>query len=144
MEYGCLNLVVWLHNVFIYFSGYMAPEYAMHGQFSTKSDVYSFGVIILEIVSGKRISGSNQSNFGDNLLGCVRLCSLHLVWSDFSSLWSGQVWYIVWMLYVSVFLHFLVWSGLIFLVWSSLNVLCECFFPFWSGLVLWSDFSGLI
>ena len=33
-------------------SGYMAPEYAMHGQFSVKSDVFSFGVLILEIVSG--------------------------------------------------------------------------------------------
>ncbi|XP_021294100.1 cysteine-rich receptor-like protein kinase 10 [Herrania umbratica] len=34
--------------------GYMAPEYAMHGQFSIKSDVFSFGVIILEIVSGQK------------------------------------------------------------------------------------------
>ncbi|CAI0407086.1 unnamed protein product [Linum tenue] len=32
--------------------GYMAPEYAMHGQFSAKSDVFSFGVLVLEIVSG--------------------------------------------------------------------------------------------
>ncbi|MBA0568607.1 hypothetical protein Golob_006086 [Gossypium lobatum] len=29
--------------------GYMAPEYAMHGQFSVKSDVYSYGVLVLEI-----------------------------------------------------------------------------------------------
>ncbi|XP_021723600.1 cysteine-rich receptor-like protein kinase 10 isoform X3 [Chenopodium quinoa] len=36
--------------------GYMAPEYAMHGQFSVKSDVYSFGVLVLEIVCGKKIS----------------------------------------------------------------------------------------
>ncbi|XP_065878499.1 cysteine-rich receptor-like protein kinase 44 [Euphorbia lathyris] len=34
--------------------GYMAPEYAMHGQFSFKSDVFSFGVLVLEIVSGRR------------------------------------------------------------------------------------------
>ncbi|XP_042945397.1 cysteine-rich receptor-like protein kinase 26 [Carya illinoinensis] len=34
--------------------GYMAPEYAMHGQFSMKSDVFSFGVLVLEIVSGQR------------------------------------------------------------------------------------------
>ncbi|XP_028787879.1 cysteine-rich receptor-like protein kinase 19 [Neltuma alba] len=39
--------------------GYMAPEYAMHGQFSIKSDVFSFGVLVLEIVSGKR----NNTNF---------------------------------------------------------------------------------
>ncbi|CAM8915258.1 unnamed protein product [Rhodiola kirilowii] len=34
--------------------GYMAPEYAMHGQFSAKSDVYSFGVLLLELVSGQK------------------------------------------------------------------------------------------
>ncbi|KAF9588316.1 hypothetical protein IFM89_008733 [Coptis chinensis] len=34
--------------------GYMAPEYAMHGQFSVKSDVFSFGVLILEIISGQK------------------------------------------------------------------------------------------
>ncbi|EOY19894.1 Cysteine-rich RLK (RECEPTOR-like protein kinase) 25, putative [Theobroma cacao] len=34
--------------------GYMAPEYAMHGQFSVKSDIFSFGVLILEIVNGQR------------------------------------------------------------------------------------------
>ncbi|GKV34541.1 hypothetical protein SLEP1_g42907 [Rubroshorea leprosula] len=36
--------------------GYMAPEYAMHGQFSIKSDVFSFGVLLLEIVSGQKNS----------------------------------------------------------------------------------------
>ncbi|KAK1375182.1 Cysteine-rich receptor-like protein kinase 41 [Heracleum sosnowskyi] len=34
--------------------GYMAPEYAMYGEFSVRSDVFSFGVLILEIVSGQR------------------------------------------------------------------------------------------
>ncbi|KAM0903018.1 hypothetical protein ACQ4PT_018840 [Festuca glaucescens] len=34
--------------------GYMAPEYAMEGVFSTKSDVYSFGVLLLEVVTGLR------------------------------------------------------------------------------------------
>ena len=37
-------------------SGYMSPEYAMHGVFSIKSDVYSFGVLLHEIVSGKKNS----------------------------------------------------------------------------------------
>ncbi|WJX14846.1 non-specific serine/threonine protein kinase [Trifolium repens] len=36
--------------------GYMAPEYAMFGQFSAKSDVFSFGVLVLEIISGQKIS----------------------------------------------------------------------------------------
>ncbi|GJV17475.1 cysteine-rich receptor-like protein kinase 15 isoform X2 [Tanacetum coccineum] len=33
--------------------GYLAPEYAMEGLFSTKSDVYSFGILLLEIISGQ-------------------------------------------------------------------------------------------
>ncbi|KAI4989635.1 hypothetical protein ZWY2020_036952 [Hordeum vulgare] len=36
--------------------GYIAPEYSTGGVFSVKSDVYSFGVLLLEIVSGTRIS----------------------------------------------------------------------------------------
>ncbi|CAI9272112.1 unnamed protein product [Lactuca saligna] len=35
-------------------SGYVAPEYAIHGQLSEKVDTYSFGIVVLEIVSGKR------------------------------------------------------------------------------------------
>ncbi|KAJ9697602.1 hypothetical protein PVL29_009434 [Vitis rotundifolia] len=43
--------------------GYMAPEYAMRGNFSVKSDVYSFGVLILEIVSGqKNTTFGNEEN----------------------------------------------------------------------------------
>uniref|UniRef100_A0A2N9EZC3 Protein kinase domain-containing protein n=1 Tax=Fagus sylvatica TaxID=28930 RepID=A0A2N9EZC3_FAGSY len=48
--------------------GYMAPEYAMHGQFSVKSDVYSFGVLILEILSGKKNSSFYQSDGAADLL----------------------------------------------------------------------------
>ncbi|XP_004959647.2 putative G-type lectin S-receptor-like serine/threonine-protein kinase At1g61610 [Setaria italica] len=40
--------------------GYMAPEYAMRGVFSAKSDVYSFGVLVLELVSGVKISSTDQ------------------------------------------------------------------------------------
>ncbi|PWA36136.1 cysteine-rich receptor-like protein kinase 20 [Artemisia annua] len=43
-------------------SGYMAPEYAMEGLFSTKSDVYSFGVLLLEIVAGQR---NNRFSYQD-------------------------------------------------------------------------------
>ncbi|WCJ42946.1 Cysteine-rich receptor-like protein kinase 5 [Euphorbia peplus] len=40
--------------------GYMSPEYAMFGKFSTKSDVFSFGVILLEIVSAKKNNGFHE------------------------------------------------------------------------------------
>ncbi|THG13871.1 hypothetical protein TEA_025593 [Camellia sinensis var. sinensis] len=48
--------------------GYMPPEYVMHGQFSVKSDVFSFGVLILEIISGKKISSFYQSSYAEDLL----------------------------------------------------------------------------
>ncbi|KAJ8420289.1 hypothetical protein Cgig2_030500 [Carnegiea gigantea] len=58
--------------------GYMAPEYLLLGQFSIKSDVYSFGVLILEIVSGKKISslmypsGSAGENLPSSAWRCFR------------------------------------------------------------------------
>ncbi|KAJ1276200.1 hypothetical protein BS78_05G196100 [Paspalum vaginatum] len=42
--------------------GYMAPEYALRGQYSIKSDIYSFGVLILEITTGRRNSDSYNSD----------------------------------------------------------------------------------
>ncbi|XP_056686850.1 cysteine-rich receptor-like protein kinase 10 isoform X2 [Spinacia oleracea] len=48
--------------------GYMAPEYAMHGNFSNKSDVYSFGVLVLKIISGKRNSAFSESGEAEDLL----------------------------------------------------------------------------
>ncbi|XP_026377859.1 putative receptor-like protein kinase At4g00960 [Papaver somniferum] len=51
--------------------GYMAPEYALHGLFSVKSDVYvlfGFGVLLLEIVSGRKISSFYESASSPDLL----------------------------------------------------------------------------
>eukprot|EP00268_Persea_americana_P037833 TRINITY_DN3751_c1_g1_i1.p1 TRINITY_DN3751_c1_g1~~TRINITY_DN3751_c1_g1_i1.p1 ORF type:complete len:660 (+),score=98.61 TRINITY_DN3751_c1_g1_i1:287-2266(+) len=48
--------------------GYMAPEYAMRGQFSVKSDVFSFGVLLLEIISGRKNSHLNESDSATDLL----------------------------------------------------------------------------
>ncbi|KAL6197570.1 hypothetical protein ACLB2K_033178 [Fragaria x ananassa] len=48
--------------------GYMAPEYAMHGQFSVKSDVYSFGVLVLEIITGQKNSCFRPGGNAEDLL----------------------------------------------------------------------------
>ncbi|XP_044351936.1 G-type lectin S-receptor-like serine/threonine-protein kinase At4g27290 [Triticum aestivum] len=48
--------------------GYMSPEYAMEGLFSVKSDVYSFGVLLLETVSGLRISSTQNIKEFPNLI----------------------------------------------------------------------------
>ena len=40
-------LVVDKEKLYIFYSGYMPPEYVTSGQFSTKSDVYSFGILVL-------------------------------------------------------------------------------------------------
>ncbi|KAM7500912.1 hypothetical protein LguiA_025326 [Lonicera macranthoides] len=53
--------------------GYMSPEYAMHGHFSMGSDVFSFGVLVLEIISGKKISCFHPSDQGEDLLSHVRV-----------------------------------------------------------------------
>ncbi|KAK3127257.1 hypothetical protein QOZ80_7AG0570450 [Eleusine coracana subsp. coracana] len=53
--------------------GYMAPEYAMRGHYSIKSDVFSFGILILEILTGRRSSGSF------NIEQSVDLLSLHWI-----------------------------------------------------------------
>ncbi|WVZ87329.1 hypothetical protein U9M48_033984 [Paspalum notatum var. saurae] len=63
--------------------GYMSPEYAMDGAFSVKSDTYSFGVIVLEIISGLKISLTHYNGF-PNLLAYV---SMELMdrWQNYGS-----------------------------------------------------------
>ncbi|XP_054776886.1 G-type lectin S-receptor-like serine/threonine-protein kinase At1g11410 isoform X2 [Prosopis cineraria] len=51
--------------------GYMSPEYAMGGQYSTKSDVFSFGILMLEIISGKRNTDHDEARAFLNLIGHV-------------------------------------------------------------------------
>jgi len=50
----------------------MAPEYVMEGSFSVKSDTYSFGVLLLETVSGLKISSPHLMDF-PNLIAYVSI-----------------------------------------------------------------------
>ena len=56
-----------------FLSGYMSPEYAVHGQYSIKSDIFSFGVLILEIISGKKNRGFRHPEHHLNLLGHISM-----------------------------------------------------------------------
>ncbi|PNX73483.1 G-type lectin S-receptor-like serine/threonine-kinase [Trifolium pratense] len=51
--------------------GYMAPEYAMEGRYSTKTDVFSYGVLIMEIIAGKRNTHCGTGRASPNLIGHV-------------------------------------------------------------------------
>ncbi|GMJ14633.1 hypothetical protein like AT1G11340 [Hibiscus trionum] len=51
--------------------GYMSPEYAMHGHFSTKLDVYSFGILMLEIITGKSNNRYVPDSPSLNLVGHI-------------------------------------------------------------------------
>ncbi|KAI3718766.1 hypothetical protein L6452_19649 [Arctium lappa] len=51
----------------------MAPEYAMHGQFSVKSDVFSFGVLVLEMVTGQKNQCFRDGENIEDLLSFVSI-----------------------------------------------------------------------
>ncbi|PHT90633.1 G-type lectin S-receptor-like serine/threonine-protein kinase [Capsicum annuum] len=51
--------------------GYMSPEYAMVGHFSTKSDVFSYGVLCLEIITGRKNNSHNDQERSQHLVGYV-------------------------------------------------------------------------
>jgi serine/threonine protein kinase len=75
-------------------SGYMAPEYLMHGDLSTKADVFSFGVVILEIVSGRKNSAfvPPPDSEADSLLEYVRMCDMSIhAFAHLSSTFSSTV-----------------------------------------------------
>ena len=61
-----------------FYSGYMAPEYALHGKFSVKSDIYSFGVLLLEMVSGQKNSCFQIEEDTSDLLTYVSTHTMHV------------------------------------------------------------------
>ncbi|XP_021756549.1 cysteine-rich receptor-like protein kinase 27 isoform X2 [Chenopodium quinoa] len=54
--------------------GYMPPEYAKYGKISTKVDVFSFGVLLLEIVTGRKNSATNNPSRLEHLLSKAWKC----------------------------------------------------------------------
>lgn len=46
----------WHKNKIVGSSGYMAPEFMETGNLSTKTDVYSLGVVLLELITGHRVT----------------------------------------------------------------------------------------
>ncbi|CAM6125263.1 unnamed protein product [Calypogeia fissa] len=39
--------------------GYIAPEYALHGQLSSKTDVYSYGILVMEVICRRKCIDSS-------------------------------------------------------------------------------------
>lgn len=64
--------------IFIQCSGYIPPEYVRKGLYSTKSDVFSFGVLLLQIISGKKITKLYGVHEHLNLLDYVSLLYLYI------------------------------------------------------------------
>lgn len=70
------NPILFYQNIIVYdvCSGYMAPEYAIDGNYSIKSDVFSLGILMLEIVSGKKNRGVYHPCHDNlNLIGQVSI-----------------------------------------------------------------------
>jgi serine/threonine protein kinase len=62
-------------------SGYMAPEYIVHGQLTEKADIYSYGVLVLEIVTGRKSHNSVASSAEGLSLMALVFSDRHLLLS---------------------------------------------------------------
>ena len=79
----------------------MAPEYAMHGQFSEKSDIFSFGVLVLEVVSGQKNSCIRHGDFVEDLLRFLLFWLIEILYSKCAKYISDSIYVI----YISCFVH---------------------------------------
>lgn len=60
-------------------SGYMAPEYIVHGQLTERADIYSYGVLVLEIITGRKNHNSVASSAeGLSLMALVGWVQKHM------------------------------------------------------------------
>lgn len=70
------KMVLTMH--FYLYSGYMAPEYIVHGQLTERADIYSYGVLVLEIITGRKSLNSVASSAeGHSLMSLVILLHFH-------------------------------------------------------------------
>ncbi|WRX12725.1 Protein kinase domain - like 10 [Theobroma cacao] len=71
--------------------GYLAPEYAIHGDFSEKCDVYSFGVVLLEVLCARKVLDPTLDEYEVGLLGWIRFKLLNSITGEKESLTKGPI-----------------------------------------------------
>ena len=76
---GLLPLKLKIYLLIYKCSGYMAPKYAMLGQFLIKSDVFSFEKLILEVLSGQKITHFHDGENTEYLLSYVSMTTKYKV-----------------------------------------------------------------
>lgn len=47
---------------------YLAPEYIMYGKVDEKVDVYAYGIVLLELITGKEATRTNQASNHESLI----------------------------------------------------------------------------
>ncbi|PNT61926.1 G-type lectin S-receptor-like serine/threonine-protein kinase B120 isoform X2 [Brachypodium distachyon] len=106
--------------------GYMSPEYVIGGACSTKSDTYSFGVLLLEIVSGLKISSPQLIPTFSSLITYVN--TVEHMRGDYGKMGKRLNWWTLRLLTAAHFTKFYgvsKWDSYVFKIVQMIGHLCH-------------------